>query len=150
MGYKLSVFEPAKFDYSPLGNIFTKGLDKDDQKEGLFNRLENIKDKNKELLNTFNAASKVSKGAGNERDFNYDSNYAFYDFYRGFKKFKRMSLGSKYNEINGFYTLLNAFINTPEATTTETKNRKNRILNNVNQLYYKYFDTYKKITIVKR
>ena len=73
MGYKLSVFEPAKFDYSPLGNIFTKGLDKDDQKEGLFNRLENIKDKNKELLNTFNAAIKVSKGAGNESDFNYDS-----------------------------------------------------------------------------
>ena len=61
-----------------------------------------------------------------------------------------MSLGSKYNEINDFYTLLNAFINTPEATTTETKNHKNRILNNVNQLYNKYFDTYKKITIVKR
>ena len=144
LGYKLSVFDPAKFDYSPLGNIFTKGLDKDDQKEGLFNRLENIKDKSKELLNTFNAASKVSKGAGNESDFNYDSNCAFYDFYRGFKKFKRMSLSSKYNEINDFYTLLNAFINKPEATTTETKNRKNRILNNVNQLYNKYFDTYKK------
>ena len=30
LGYKLSVFEQAKFDYLPLGNIFTKGLDKDD------------------------------------------------------------------------------------------------------------------------
>ena len=55
-----------------------------------------------------------------------------------------MSLGSKYNEMNDFYTLLNAPINTHEATTTETKNRKNRIMNNVNQLYNKYFDTYKK------
>ena len=43
--YKPSLFEQAKFDYSPLGNIFTKGLDKDDQKGGLFKRLENIKDK---------------------------------------------------------------------------------------------------------
>ena len=40
--YKPSVFEQAKFDCSPLGNIFTKGLDKDYQKEGIFKRLENI------------------------------------------------------------------------------------------------------------
>ena len=60
LGYKPSVFEQAKFDYSPLGNIFTKGLDKDDQKEGLFKRLENIKDKNEELLNAFSGANKVS------------------------------------------------------------------------------------------
>ena len=35
LGYKPNVFEQAKFDYSPLGNIFTKGLNKDNQKEGL-------------------------------------------------------------------------------------------------------------------
>ena len=44
-----------------------------------------------------------------------------------------MLLGSKYDEMNDFYTLLNEFINTHEATTTD-----------VNQLYNKYFDTYKK------
>ena len=55
-----------------------------------------------------------------------------------------MSLGSKYDEINDFYMLLNAFINTHKATNTETKNHKNRIVNNVNQLYNNYFDTYKK------
>ena len=55
-----------------------------------------------------------------------------------------MSLDSKYDEINHFYTLLNEFIKTHEASTTETKNRKNRILNNVNQLYNKYLDSYKK------
>ena len=43
-----------------------------------------------------------------------------------------------------FYTLLNAFINTHEATTTKTKDRKNRIMNNVKQLYNEYSDTYKK------
>ena len=45
---------------------------------------------------------------------------------------------------------LNVFINTHEAITTETKNRKTRILNNVNQLYNKYFNAYKNITIMKR
>ena len=98
LGYKPNLFEQVKFDYSPLGNIFTKGLDKDDQKEGLFKRLENIQDKNEELLNAFSAANKVSKAAKNEIDFNNDFKYAFYKFYRDFKKFKRMSLNSKYDD----------------------------------------------------
>ena len=58
-GYKPSVFEQAKFDYFPWGNIF--GLDK----ERLFKRLENFKDENKELLKAFGAANKVSKAAKN-------------------------------------------------------------------------------------
>ena len=33
-----------------MGKIFNKGLDKDDKKEGLFKRLENINDKNEEQL----------------------------------------------------------------------------------------------------
>ena len=33
-----------------MSKIFNKGLDKNDQKEGLFKRLENIKDKNEEQL----------------------------------------------------------------------------------------------------
>ena len=32
LGYKPSVFEQVKFEYSPLGNIFNKGSDKDDRK----------------------------------------------------------------------------------------------------------------------
>ena len=52
--------------------------------------------------------------------------------------------------MNDFYTLLNAFINTQEPTTTETKDCKYRIMNNVKQLCHEYFDTYKKKTIVKR
>ena len=45
---KPSTLEQAKFEYSPLGKIFNKGLDKDDKKERLFKRLENIKNKNEE------------------------------------------------------------------------------------------------------
>ena len=31
-GYKPCVFQQAKCEFSPLGNIYNKGLDKDDQK----------------------------------------------------------------------------------------------------------------------
>ena len=70
--------------------------------------------------------------------------YTFYNFYRDFKKFKRKSLGSKYDEMNGFYTLLDSFINTHEATTDETKDRKDRIMKYVKPLYDEYFNVYKK------
>ena len=55
-----------------------------------------------------------------------------------------MSLDSKYDEINDFYTLLHSFINTHGATTDGTENPKTRIMNNVEQLYNKYFDPCKK------
>ena len=45
LGLKPSTIEQAKFEYSPLGKIFNIGLDKDDQKEGLFKRLKNIESK---------------------------------------------------------------------------------------------------------
>ena len=50
LGYQLSVLEEKKFDYSPLGKVFTKGLDKDDQEEGIFKRLKNIEGKNEQQL----------------------------------------------------------------------------------------------------
>ena len=48
LGLKPSTIEQTKFEYSPLSKIFNKGLSKNDKKEGLFKRLENIKDKNYE------------------------------------------------------------------------------------------------------
>ena len=44
LGIKPSIVEQAK--YSSLCKIFHKGLDKDDKKERLLKRLENIKDTN--------------------------------------------------------------------------------------------------------
>ena len=45
LGLKPSTVEQAKFEYSPLGKIFNKGLSEDDKKEGLFKRLKNIEGK---------------------------------------------------------------------------------------------------------
>ena len=60
-----------------------------------------------------------------------------------------MSLGSKYDAIIDFHMLLIAFIKTHEATTTEIKYPKKRIMKKVEQLYNNYFDLYKKIRHVK-
>ena len=46
LGLKASTVEKAKFEYSPFGKIFNKGLDKDDKEEGLFKRLKNTEDTN--------------------------------------------------------------------------------------------------------
>ena len=43
---KPSTVDQVKFEYSPLGETFNKGLSEDDQKEGLFKRLKNIETKN--------------------------------------------------------------------------------------------------------
>ena len=46
LGLKSSTIEQAKFEYSPLGKVFNKGLDKDkDKKEGLLKRLKTIEGK---------------------------------------------------------------------------------------------------------
>ena len=51
LGYKPDAFEQAKFEYSPIGKVFTDGLDKSDRKERLLKRLKNIEDKsNNQLL----------------------------------------------------------------------------------------------------
>ena len=44
-----STVEQAKFEYSPLSKVFTKGLEKEKNKqEGLFKRLKDIKGKNED------------------------------------------------------------------------------------------------------
>ena len=50
LGLQPSTAEKAKFEYSPLGKIFNKGLSKEDEKEGLLEKLKNIEDKNDKQL----------------------------------------------------------------------------------------------------
>ena len=44
--YKPDAFEKIKFEYSPIGKVFTDGLAKEDKskKIGLFKRLKNVED----------------------------------------------------------------------------------------------------------
>ena len=63
LGYKPDAFEQTKFEYSPLGKVFTDGLDKSDKNEGLLKRLKNIEDKsNNQLLTIKNISRPAVKG----------------------------------------------------------------------------------------
>ena len=76
--YKRDAFEQAKFEYSPLGKLFTDGLDKSDKNEGLLKRLKNIEDKsNNQLLALPDINKPAIKGRnGNDDDDNdNDDNY---------------------------------------------------------------------------
>ena len=61
LGIKPSTIEKAKFEYSPLGKIFNKGLSKDDKKEGLLKKLKNIEDKNEQLLKMKNKTENIKE-----------------------------------------------------------------------------------------
>ena len=54
LGLKPSSIEQTKFGYSSLGKIFNRGLDEDDQKEGLFKRQKNIENALKGLTDGSN------------------------------------------------------------------------------------------------
>ena len=63
LGYKPDAFEQTKFEYSPLGKIFTDGLYKSVRNEGLLKRLKNIEDKsNNQLLTIKNISKPAIKG----------------------------------------------------------------------------------------
>ena len=63
--YKPDSFEEAKFEYSPLGKVFTDGLNKTDKKEDLLKRLKNIESKS---INQLLALKNINKPAIRSRN----------------------------------------------------------------------------------
>ena len=145
---KPSTIEQAKFEYSPLGKISNKGLSEDDEKEGLFKRLENIKDKNEELINTINTTNKATKNKINIQSKNliYNSKYSFLK-YKDIDEFKELSLDSFYKKLNKFN---NEIVNLRNISSRkeEKKELKYQVLSNAkklyNVLYYIYKEKYNK------
>ena len=69
LDYKPDEFEKAKFEYLPLGKVFTDGLNKTDKKEGLLKRLKNIESKsNNQLLALKNINKPAIRGRDNDND----------------------------------------------------------------------------------
>ena len=103
LGLKPSTVELAKLEYSPLGKIFNKGLSEEDKKEGTLKRLENIKDKNDELRNTFNKINKALKNKTNiqSKKVIYDNKHSFVK-YKNIGDIKELSLDSLYKKLNKF------------------------------------------------
>ena len=61
LGLKPSTVEQARFEHSPLGKVFDKGLTEEDKKEGILKRLRNIEDKSEKQLKVFSKANEISR-----------------------------------------------------------------------------------------
>ena len=93
LGYKPDAFEQAKFEYSPLGKVFTDGLDKSDKNEGLLKRLKNTEDRsNNQLLAIKNVPRLAINGESNGNfgsDDENNSNFGSDDEYKTIQNFKQ-------------------------------------------------------------
>ena len=111
---KPNAVEKAKFEYSPLGISLNKAFKQ----------------------------SEVKSVTKNKSDFDYDSNHAFFRFYKGYEEFKEISLDSKYNWMKEFNKLFLNF-KSVETKKSETQLKKERIMKNVDELYKNYYNAYK-------
>ena len=140
---KPSTIEQAKFEYSPLGKIFNKGLSQDDKKEGLFKRLDNIKDKNEELIDRFSTTNKAPKNKTNIQSTKliYDVNHSFAKL-KIIDDIKKLSLDSMFNLMKGYHKKFNSF-NKLKPQTKDNEKLKQKVLTNVGDIYNELYDVYK-------
>ena len=142
LGLKPSTIEQTKFEYSPLGKIFNKGLSEDDKKEGLFKRLENIKDKNEELINTINT-TKATKNKTNipSKKLIYDVNHSFAKL-KNIDDIKKSSLDSMFNLMKEHHKKFNS-LNKLKPQKENNEKGKQEVLTNVGDIYNELYDVYK-------
>ena len=144
VGYKPRVLEQAKFDYSPLGTVFTKRLDKDDQKEVLFERLRNIKGKTKELLEEIKNR-KTKESDEKDSQITKAKNSVFYDSNNDFGKYRLTKfLKIAFDALIMFYKMLIS-LKGLEFKTEENINHKSVVLNEAFNDYEKMVKEYKNV-----
>ena len=96
--YKPDAFEQAKFEYSPLGKVFTDGLDKSDRNEGVLKRLKIIEDRNNnQLLAIKNIPRPAIKGENNG---SFRSDDDVNDEYKTIQDFKQRLIDENILDIN--------------------------------------------------
>ena len=69
LGYKPDAVEKVKFEYSPLGEVFTDGLNKTNKKEGLLKRLTNIESKSNNQLLALKDINRPAIRSGDNDDY---------------------------------------------------------------------------------
>ena len=154
LGLKPSTIEQAKFEYSPLGKIFNKGLSEDDKKEGVLKRLKNIEDKNKaknkvknqplnskakELINEIKTIQKnvdyrkLKIRGGKNVDFDFSDYETFKELFRNlyYKKTTINYAERKQDEITGVIGALKVYA----PRDYKYVEAKNKLVNNVKNFY---------------
>ena len=125
-----------------MGKISNKGLSEDDKKEELFKRLENIKDKNKELINTLSTTNKAPKNKINNQSKKliYDVNHSFAKL-RNIDDIKKLSLNSMFNLMKQYHKKFNSL--NKLKPQKENKKQKQEVLTNIGDIYNELYDVYK-------
>ena len=148
LGYRPSVLERTKFDYSPLSKVFNKALDEDHKKEGVFKRSKNIEGKNEKLLKeikdqiTKEPAKKNIETNKAKNALIYDSKHSFYK-YRLSEFNKISSIDSKFDIIEKCYK---DFISLTDVDG-EPKNIEHKLVvqNKASKRYEDLIKEYKKV-----
>ena len=161
LGYKPDAFEKTKFEYSPLGKVFTDGLDKSDKNEGLLKRFKNIEDKsNNQLLTIKNISRPAIKGNENGNgDGNGNGNGDDIDIdYKKIQDLKKKKIDdgiSNKNSVKEFYNIINKWIQTKDKDILYI-NDKNKIgvrKLDIYNIFYSYLEkniSYKDIKGIKK
>ena len=112
-------------------------------KKGLFKRLENMKDKNEELINKFSTTNKAPKNNINNQSKKliYDVNHSFSKL-RNIDDIKKLSLDSMFNLMKEYHKKFNS-LNKLKPQKENNKKRKQEVLINVGDIYNELYDIYK-------
>ena len=88
LAYRPNAFEQAKFEYWPLGKLFTDGLDKSVKKEGILKKLKSIENKSNnqllELRDIYRPAI-IGKDNGGYKSSDDDNNDDYDDYNRTYE-----------------------------------------------------------------
>ena len=112
------------------------------KKEGILKRLENIKDKNNELLNTF-ATNKSSKNKKNIKGevLTYNTKHSFAKL-KNIDDMKKLPLDSMFNLMKEHHKKFNS-LNKLKPQKENNEKRKQEVLTNVGDIYNELYDIYK-------
>ena len=132
-----------KFEYSPLGKVFTYGLDKSDKNEVLLKRLKNIENRNNnQLLAIKNILRPAIKGKNNggfrsDDDDEYDDDDYYTNEYNSIQDFKKELTDKNILHIDGvknFDNIINKW--------KQTKDKEIVYINDKNEVDTRDFDIY--------
>ena len=129
LGYKPDTFEQAKLEYSPLGKVFTEGLDKFDRKEGLLKKLKSIEDGSNNQLLAIENIPRIAIKVENNDDVN--------DEYEIIQNFKQELIDKNIlhkDSVKKFDNIINKW--------KQTKDKEIIYINNKNKVDTRDFDIY--------
>ena len=126
-----------------MGKVFNRGLSKENNKEGLFKSLDNIKNKNEELINTINTINRATKNIQNTKDdvLTYNIKYSFARL-KNIDDIKKLSLDFMFNLKKDHHKKLNSLINL-KPRIRDNKNKRLEFIIHASDIYNKLYYIYK-------